>query len=840
MDTLLQDTRYAVRMLIKRPGFTVIAVLTLALGIGANTAIFSLINATLFSRLPVNEPEALVYVYSGNPNDPFGVSSYPDYAEFRDQNQVFSGLVCAGGIAASLNSDDTTAQADPVTGLIVSGNYFEVLGVKAKQGRAISPDDDLTPGAHPVVVISDRLWHTRFSGRADILGQQVKLNGHDFTIIGVMPAEFNGTEIGIRRDIFVPMMMQAVMRPPRGGYSGEMDPDLLKVRSNRWLRVVGRLKPGVSREQAQAGLSVITDQQAQAHPETNGANRIATLTPVSQGDPGQRDQLVSVARLLMGVVGIVLLIACANVANLLLARASGRRKEIAVRLALGASRWRLVRQLLTESVLLAVCGGVFGTLLAWWITDLWKASPPPPGALPINPDFNLDGRVFGFTLLLALVTGIVFGLVPALQASRPDLVPALKDASHAPDPQRAFNLRGVLVIAQVALSLILLISGGLFLRSLWRAQQIDPGFDADRILTAPVAINLLRYTSAQGREFYRQVVERVEALPGVESATLARAVALSGATSVRGLMIEGRDSLDNDLRSENGGRGTPADNPNVVSVNTVGMKYFQTMGISLVRGRDFTPQDMADRPGVVIVNETFAARHFPGEEAIGHRLSVRGQRGPWLEIVGVVRDSKYIALGERATPFAYLPLAQNHETGMILHVRAAGDPANLVNAVRGEIQSLDRNLPVPGVAPMTDLLDTSLYAARMGAVLLGAFGLVALLLASVGLYGVMSFSVSRRTREIGVRMALGAQGRDVLGLVLREGMTLVGLGVGFGVLGAFAATRILAGFLYDVSTLDAATFAAIPVALAVVALAACYIPARRATKVDPMVALRYE
>ncbi len=839
MDTLIQDVRYGARMLLKRPGFTLIAILTIALGIGANSAIFSLVNATLLSQLPVSEPDELVYVFTGNPNDPYGVSSYPDYAEFRDQNQVFSGLVCSGGIAASLNSDDTTAQADPVTGLIVSGNYFEVLGVKAKHGRTFGSDEDVTPGAHPVVVISNRLWQTRFNGRTDILGQQIKLNGQAFTIIGVVPAEFNGTEIGIRRDLYVPMMMQAIMRPPRGGYSGEMNPDLLKVRGNRWLRLIGRLKPGVSREQAQAELAVITEQQMKAYPDTNNS-RIATLTSVGQSDPLQRDQLVSVAGLLMGVVGIVLLIACANVANLLLARASSRRKEIAVRLALGASRARLVRQLLTESVLLAVCGGLVGTLLAWWITDLWKASPPPPGALPINPDFNLDGRVLGFTFLLAVVTGIVFGLVPALQASRPDLVPALKDESRANDPQRAFNLRGVLVVAQVALSLILLISGGLFLRSLWRAQQIDPGFDAERILTAPITINLLRYTSAQGREFYRQVVERVEALPGVESATLARTVALGGGASVRGLMIEGREALDNDLRSDTGAGGTALDNPNVVNVNTIGMKYFQTMGIRPIRGRDFTPQDTADRPGIVIVNETFAARHFAGEEAIGRRLSLRGQRGPWLEIVGVVSDSKYITLGERATPFVYLPLGQNHETGMVLHVRTTGDPANLVNTVRSEIQSLDRNLPVPGVAPMTELLDTSLYAARMGAVLLGAFGLLALLLASVGLYGVMSFSVARRTREIGVRMALGAQTRDVLGLVLREGMTLVGVGVGLGVLGAVAATRILAGFLYDVSTLDVATFAAIPVALAVVALAACYIPARRATKVDPMVALRYE
>ena len=838
MERLLQDLRYGARMLVKRPGFTLIAVVTLALGIGANTAIFSMINATLLHQLPVAEPEHLLYVFTGNPGNPYNVSSYPDYVDLRDQNQVFTGMACSGGITASLNSDDQ-AQAEPISGLIVSGNYFDLLGVAPEVGRAFAPDEDQTPGARAVVVISNRLWQSRFNGRPDIAGLQIRLNGHSFTIIGVAPTDFNGTETNIPRDIYVPMMMQAVMRPPRGGYSGEMNPDLLKVRGNRWLRIIARLKTGLSRDQAQAEMAVITSQQSQAFPDTN-TNRIATLTPLSEGDPQQRGQLISAAGLSLGVVGIVLLIACANVANLLLARASTRQKEIAVRLALGASRWRLVRQLLTESVLLAVCGGLIGSLLAWWLTDIWKASPPPPGALPINPDFNLDGRVLLFTLLLSLLTGIVFGLVPALAASRPDLVRALKDDARASDPQRALNLRGALVIAQVALSLVLLISGGLFLRSLWRAQQIEPGFDAERIVTAPLTVNLLRYTSAQGREFYRQVVERVSALPGVESASLARTVALSGGSSVRGLLIEGRQSLDNDMRSDTGAGGTAADNPNVINVNTVGLNYFQTMGIGLMRGRDFNEQDTAERPGVAIVNETFAERHFPGEEVLGKRLSMRGQRGPWLEIVGVARDSKYVTLGERAIPFAYLPLSQNHETGMVLHVRTSGDPAGLVSAVRSEIQSLDRNLPVPGVGPMTDLLRTSLYPARMGAVLLGASGLLALLLAAVGLYGVMSFSVARRTREIGVRMALGAQYRNVLAMVLKEGMTLVGLGVALGVLGAVAATRMLASYLYDVSTLDATTFAAIPVGLAVVALLACYIPARRATRVDPMVALRYE
>ena len=675
MERLLQDLRYGARMLVKRPGFTLIAVVTLALGIGANTAIFSMINATLLRQLPVAEPEELLYVFTGNPGEPYNVSSYPDYVDLRDQNQVFTGMACSGGITASLNSDDQ-AQAEPISGLVVSGNYFELLGVAPEVGRTFAPDEDQTPGARAVVVISNRMWRSRFDGRPDVAGLQIKLNGHIFTIIGVAPADFNGTETAIPRDIYVPMMMQAVVRPPRGGYSGEMNPDLLKVRGNRWLRIIARLKPGLSREQAQAEMAVITSQQAQAYPDTN-ANRIATLTPLADGDPQQRGELISAAGLSLGVVAIVLLIACANVANLLLARASSRQKEIAVRLALGATRWRLVRQLLTESVLLAVSGGLIGSLLAWWLTDIWKSSPPPPGALPINPDFNLDGRVLLFTLLLSLLTGIVFGLVPALAASRPDLVRALKDDARASDPQRALNLRGALVVGQVALSLVLLISGGLFLRSLWRAQQIEPGFDAERIVTAPITINLLRYTSAQGREFYRQVVERVSALPGVESASLARTVALSGGSSVRGLLIEGRQALDNDLRSDTGAGGTAADNPNVINVNTIGLNYFQTMGIGLMRGRDFNERDTADRPSVVIVNETFVERHFPGEEVLGKRLSMRGQRGPWLEIVGVVRDSKYLTLAERAIPFAYLPLSQNHETGMICMSEQAATPPRL-------------------------------------------------------------------------------------------------------------------------------------------------------------------
>ncbi len=835
METLLKDVRYGVRMLMKRPSFTAVAVLTLALGIGANTAIFSLVNATLIRRLPVVEPERLVNVFSGAPGSVF---SYPNYVELRDYNQVFDGLIAWGGITASLNSDGQTDGADLVTGAIVTGNFFEVLGVSAGRGRVISSEDDKTPGAHPVAVISHGLWQSRFGGNPNITGHEILLNGQSFTIIGVTPPEFGGAQLGVTRDIYVPMMMQAVMRPPRAGYSGEMNPDLLKVRGNSWLFTAGRLKPGVTQEQAQAALTAIVEQQEQANPDPN-RRRSILLIPVNDGDPTQRGQMISAATLLMSVVGVVLLIACANVANLLLARASARRKEIAVRLALGASRGRLVRQLLTESIILAMLGGAAGLMIGWWAIDALKATPPPAGALPITPDFAMDTRVLFFSLALSLVTGIIFGLAPAWRASRPDLVPALKDEAIALDERtRRLSLRNLLVIAQVALSLVLLIAAGLFLRSFQQAQAISPGFDAEKLLIAPLNINLLRYTRPQGREFYRQVIERVEAIPGVESASVARIVALSGGGSVRGLTLEGQEGPGNQFRSEGG--GVTVNTRNSVSSNVVSLKYFQTMGIASLRGRDFNTQDTEDKPRVVIVNEAFERLHYDGADAVGRRLSFGGAQGPWQEIVGVVRDSKYLTLGEEPVPCVYLPLAQNHETGVSLHVRATVDPASLIGAVRNEVQSLEKNLPVTNVRPMTETIGNSLYAARMGAMLLGIFGALALLLAAVGLYGVMSYVVSRRTREIGIRMALGAQSSDIFRLALKEGMMLVAIGVVLGMVTAMIITRLLASFLYGISATDGITFASIPLILALVALVACYLPARRAMKVDPMIALRYE
>ena len=832
MDQLIKDLRFGIRSLLKRPGFTAIAVLTLALGIGANTAIFSVVNATLMQPLPVHDPERLVFVFNGPSGSVF---SYPDYAALRDQNNIFDGLLAWGGIGASLNSND---QTDLVNGAIVSGNFFEVLGVRARLGRAISSDDDKTPGAHPVVVISDRLWQKRFAGDPNVVGRQLLLNGNTFNVIGVLPAGFDGLQFGVARDLYVPMMMQATMRPPRAGYSGEMNPDLLQVRGNRWLFSVGRLKPGVTAAQAQSSLALIAKQLEEAY-KVNQGRGISVSALSESADPSTRQQLSSVARLLMAVVGIVLLIACANVANLLLARSSARTKEIAVRLAIGATRWRIVRQLLTEGVLLATLGGAAGLLLAWWATRSFSAAPPPTGSLPITPQFSIDWRVLLFTLGLSLLAGVVFGLAPALRASRPALIPALKDDAAAFfERTRTFGVRNLLVVTQVALSVVLLIAAGLFLRSLQQARTIDPGFDAEKIVNLPLNINLLRYTRTQGREFYRQVVEKVEAIPGVESASLARIAAVSGGSSVRSLLIEGRAGSDNQFRSEGSGPA-PGDDQSV-SANVIGPRYYQTMGIGLMQGRDLNAQDTEDHPRVVVVNEAFVRRHFPSEDALGKRLSLNGTEGPWREIVGVVRTSKYISLGENPTPIVYLPLQQNHETGMTLHVRTTVEPSSVAGAIRNEVQSLERNLPLGNPERMSERVANSLYAARMGAILLAVFGGLALLLASIGLYGVMSFAVSRRTREMGIRVALGARPGDVFRLVLRQGMTLVVVGLALGLVAAVMVTRLLASFLYGVSTTDALTFTAIPVLLTLVALLACYLPARKAMKVEPLVALRYE
>jgi predicted permease len=824
MESMLQDLRYGFRMIIKSPGFAAVAVLSLALGIGANAAIFSFVNAVLLRPVPVTAPDELMFVFSSRSDNPYSVSSYPDYLDYRDGNEVFSDLAAYSGVTMSMATDE---QAEAIAGEIVTANYFETLGIKLAQGRAFLPEEDQTPGTHAVAIVSYGLWQRRFGGDPSFLGKELILNGRSFTVVGIAPSGFNGTVVGQSVDIYVPMMMQALARPPRGGYSGEQDADLLTKRGPRWLDLVGRLKPGVNQEQAQAAMTILASQLEQAYQSTNRGLGV-TLFPVSKGDPDIRSQAISVSWLLMAVVGLVLLIACFNVANLLLSRASARRKEISIRLALGASRFRLIRQLLTESLLLSVMGGALGVLLALWITDMLQAINPPANVFPLKLDLSLDGRVLVFSLLLSLVTGLIFGLAPALQASKPDLVSALKDeTAMVGRGSRRFSLRNLLVVGQVAISLVLLIGAGLFLRSLRNAEAIDPGFNTDNVLNVPLNINLLKYTKTQGRDFYQQAIEKVESLPGVKSATVARIVPLGGGGRQSNIFIEGREEPPQDL-------------PNTVNANVVGLRYFDTMGIQLLRGHDFTEQNREGAPGVAVVSETFARRFWHGEDPLGKRFSLRSQSGPFIEVIGVVKDGKYRTLGEEPRSVMYLPLLQNHETGMTMHIRTAGDPMSIAAGVRSVVASLEKNLPTYDLITMSDQLSSSLFPARMGATLLAAFSFLALVLAAVGIYGVMAYSVARRTREIGVRMALGAQRGDVLKMVLKEGMALVGIGIALGIMGAFFATSLLVSFLYGVSVTDPITFVAISLLLTGVALVASFIPARRATKVDPLIALRYE
>jgi predicted permease len=830
-----QDVRYAIRMLRKQPGFTLAALLTLALGIGANTAIFSLVDAVLFQRLPVQNRDRLFYLYR-DANGAAPSLSYPAYAALRDNSRLVAGLVAWGGITASLNAD---AETEMVAGAIVSGRFFDTLGVTALLGRLLTAADDVTPGAHPVAVISHRLWRQRFAERPDIVGHEVRLNGQPFTIVGVTRADFPGAEIGAFNDLYVPMMMQPLMRPPRAGFSGEMNPDLLSNRNNGWLSVLALLEPGVSREQAQAEMIALAEADRAAHPRP-GPAPTAVLVSIDAGNPAERRQLISVAQLLFGVVALVLLIACANVANLLLSKAVSRRREVALRLALGAQRTRIVRQLLTESLLLALLGGAGGVLLAVGVMQLFQAMPPPQSALPIALNPSLDGRVLLFALALTVLTGIAFGVAPALQSSRPGLVPALKDDVVGSDRLgRRFSLNKTLVVAEVALSVVLLTGAGLFIRSLRAIQAVEPGLAVSELISAPININLLRYTKVQGQQFYRQLVERIEELPGVSSASVARIALLAGGGSrVAGVRIEGRPYPPPGSSATPG----PVIGRNATFANVVGPRFFTTVGVPLIAGRDFAAHDLENGQLVAIVNETMAQQFFPGEDPIGKRFATGAANasGEWTEVVGIARDSKSGDLSEGKVPLVYMPLSQRHESGVTLYVRSTLPASALIPQVRREIQRLEPHLPVPTIQAMEATIATRLYPQRMGANLLALFGGLAVLLASLGVYGVLAFSISRRRQELGVRIAVGADRRQIFTLVIREGLVLVALGLGCGLVASANLTGLIASFLFGIDPRDALTFALVPAVLTLVALVACYLPARRATQVNPVTALRSE
>jgi macrolide transport system ATP-binding/permease protein len=822
MDNVLQDVRYGLRMLVKNPALTAVAAISLALGMGANTTIFSLINAAFLRPLPVEKPHELIMIYTSDFSGPaHGSSSYPDYLDIRDKTGVFSGVLASSVQPLSMSSG---GQTERVSGEIVTGNYFSLLGVKPVLGRNFLPEEDQTPGAHPVALVSYGLWQRRFGSDPNVVGQLLTLNGEPVTIVGVAPDGFPGLQRMFPVDLWIPMMTLSRLSGGR---------DRLSERGSRWLTLVGRLGPAATVAQAQTSLTVLAGQLKETYGSTwvdvKGQGRRITAVPESKArvHPRMRGDIAGFMGLLMAVVGLVLLIACANVANLLLARATGRQKEIAIRLSLGAGRARLVRQLLTESILLSLLAGGFGLLIAFWTSNMLLAFKPPI-AFPITLDLTPDIRVLGFTGILSLLTGVIFGLAPALQTSRPDLVPALKDEAGAfAMVQRRPGMRNAFVVTQFALSLLLLIGAGLFLRSLRNAYSIDPGFDPDNVLTMSVNLQLNGYSETRGKQFSRQLSDRLQELPGVISATLSAFPPLTPLFgSRRRVVVAGynpRPGEDMEFH-----------------YNIVGPEYFQTLRIPLLSGRAFTVQDGQGAPGVLIVNETFARRFWPGQDPLGKRLSVTGPQGTLLEVIGIARDGKYITLGEDPKPFFYLPALQHYNSRVTVLARTAGDPKGMLAGVRQEIRALDPNLPVTEVSTLMEYLGVSLYPARAAAALLAILGLVALLLASVGIYGIMSYSVGRRAREIGIRMALGAQRRDVLGLVVGQGMKVIGVGVAMGLAGAFALTRFLSSWLYGISATDPVTFAGTPLLLAGVALVASYLPARRAARVDPIVALRYE
>jgi macrolide transport system ATP-binding/permease protein len=814
MNTLIQDVRYGLRMIAKAPSFTLVAVLALALGICANTTIFSFINGLLLRPLTgVKEPERLVAVYTSDYSSGlYGGSSYPDFIDFRVQANSLEGLAAYEQAVLNLSSD---VGAERLRGFYVTGNYFEVLGVNAVVGRTLQFSDDKPSETQPIL-ISYGLWQRRFSADRNVVGQTLKLNTRIYTVVGVVEPSFRGLRLGLPPEFWLPM---------------SADPSYASsARGDRGIELVGRLKRDASLPQAQLELTTIASRLAQAYPESNMGTlerpnepRPVAVVQEARLEPGAQVGVRFVSLILLAAVGVVLLIACANVANLLMARASVRRREIAIRLALGARRRRLVRQLLTESLLLAVLSGIVGLLATKWSAGLLPGFFPAEDASGL--ELTLDWRVLVFTLGVTLLTGLVFGLAPALQETRPNLVASLKDDTSSQGQRlRRFSLRNILVVSQLALSLVLLIVAALFVRSLREAVTSDPGFAARNLMIASTEMRGTGLNRQQGEAFYDYALERIGSLPGVKSVTLTRVIPISGGGQRRGVQLEGYEPQPNEDTELN--------------TNVVGRDYFSTMGIPIVQGRDFDVQDKEGGPKVLIVNEELARRYFSGN-AIGKRIRI-GSTGEPREIVGIARTAKYRNLRENPLPFIYIPLAQEYQGGMTMMVHTESDPSGLLSSVRNEMRALNKEIPVYSVQTMSERIGGQLAADRMIAVLLSIFGGAALLLASIGVYGVMGYSVAQRTREIGIRMALGAERIDIVKLIVRQGLTLVLIGTGVGLTIALALTRVLKSMLFGVSATDPLTFGVIVTLMILVGFLACYLPARKATKVDPLVALRYE
>jgi putative ABC transport system permease protein len=825
MQTLLQDIRYSLRMLVKNPGFSAIAILSLALGIGANTTIFTVVNAILLHPLPVKDISRLVQLDTvdtktrvTNANVTKLGMSYPNFQDYTRENQVFSGISCIVGPLPLTWSGGT--EPKQVQGQMVSASYFDVLGLTPVIGRFFLPEEDSKLSGNSVAVLSNSLWVNKFGSDPNIVGKVITLNATSYTIIGVGPRGFKGTFIfGNAEEVFLPVSMYPQLL---AGFFKD------NFNDRRFLTtaVIGRLKDGVSIGSAEASLKTIALQLQKAFPKDNASRSIA-LTPLADAAVGvnNRGQIALAGGLMMGIVSLVLMIACVNVANLLLAQAARREKEISLRAALGASRRRVTRQLLTETLVLSILAGIVGIVIAYiGRAVLWSFRPPfiENG----DVDISFDSHVFLFTMGVSLVTAVLIGLAPAIKVAKPNLIEVLKVGGRGGSVSWTRNrFRSLLVVTEIALALVALIGAGLFVRSMQNAQRVDPGFESRNLFVFAFDLGALHYDEDRGQQFYRAAIERAQASPGVASATIASNFPLGGGFS-RTVFPEGQDEAS-------GYRGT------LTQLNDVAPNYFKTLRIPLVSGRDFTDSDRKDTTQVAVVTQAMAKQFWPNQDAIGKRFHFFGET-QLREIVGVAHDSVINAIGEEPQPLVYLPLTQDYAPAATMQVRTNGKPEPVIAGVRARVQSLDNNLALTNWNTIGELFDQGLWAPRMGAALLTVFGGIALVLAIIGVYGVLSYSVSQQTREIGIRMAMGAQTNSVTKLVVRQGMRLAIVGLVAGLVVAFVAMRLMSTLLYDVSAHDPLVFGGVTFVLAMAAVLACYIPARRAARVDPLVALRYE
>jgi len=813
MKTLLQDLRYGLRQLRKSPGFSFIAILTLALGIGANSTIFSWVNSTILNPIPgVQHASQYVEITGGSVRGD-NVLSYPDYQDLRDRNRALSSFIAASPTAMSL-----TANAKPqrVWGILTSADYFDALGVHPILGRAFLSAEDTKPGGAPVVVISNHLWQTRFGSDPSIVGTSIEIDRHPFEVIGVAPRDFVGTQTGLHYDLWVPLAMA-------DDFYGN-GAQLLQNRNVGWLMCLGHLKPGVSAAQAQADMTILMRHIAAQFPTSHTGDISMTAYPLWRAPFGANFYLHTILFRLLAISGVVLLLACANVANLLLVRSVGRRRELAIRLSMGASRWCLIRQLLVESLMLAVAGGAIAMLLTLWTAGTLGDFVPPVAEIPLSMVVTADRTVLFATFLVSILTGVIFGILPALRSSSLQPINVLKEeASAVSGGLHKARLSGILVVAQIAMSLLLLVSAGLFIRSVRQADRFNPGFNPHNVLLDAYDLRGLGYDSKSGTQFHRQVLDKLRAIPGVQSATLMDSIPLGFgfgqyAIEAEGYVPQPHESMD-------------------VEYAGVAPGYLRTMQIPLVSGREFSDSDLDGSQVVAVVNVAFAHRYWPNQDSIGLKVHAAGR---WHTVVGVAQNSDYDQIGQKPEPFLYLPLFQEYSRRVAIAARVHGDPLAFAAPVQDAVHSLDADLPLFDLTTLDSRIQLNTVTQRMGGVFVGAFGVVSLVLAAIGIYGMLAYTTRQRTHEIGIRMALGAEPRDVLRLVLRQGLSLALLGLSIGLVLSFALTRALSSQLFGVSATDPLTYLGVALLLLSVALLACYLPARRAMRTDPMSALRYE